>query len=157
MRALTADLSPVERKALEDIVEYGVHIVHVPESDDGPAFSFTIGLWHQFGQPEVIAFGLPEDVAHELLNAIADEADDGRMFRDGEKHDGLLVGYAVRFVAVPRSAHGTYLGLCEWAYDGEPFECVQLVWPDKQGRWPWDASAREGFRDSQPVLGRQEP
>ncbi len=31
---------------------------------------------------------------------------------------------------------------------------LQLVYPDKQGRWPWDADVREGFRDSQPVLER---
>lgn len=157
MRPITDELSAVERQALEDIAEYGVHIVHVPDSDSGPGFSFTIGLWHQFGQPEVIAFGLPEEVAHELLNAIADEADDGRTFRDGEKHDELLVGYPVRFVAVPPDARASYFGLAEWAYAGEPFECVQLVWPDKQGRWPWDDAVRDGFRTGQPVLGRQAP
>ena len=45
-----------------------------------------------------------------------------------------------------------FVGLTQ-AYDGEDFACVQLVWPDKQGRWPWDAAVREGFVAMQPVLG----
>ena len=154
MRAITDDLLPMDRKVLENVDEYGVHVVHVPEQDGGAAFSFTVGLWHSFGQPEVIAFGLPEDVAHELFNAIADAADDGRKFLDGEKHDELLVGYPVRFVAVPDTAYGDHLGTAQWAYEGTDFPCVQLVWPDKQGRWPWNGDARDGFRRSQPVLGQ---
>jgi hypothetical protein len=156
MRQLTDDLTPPERKALTDIDEAGLHIVHVP-GDDGPGYSFTIGLWHSFDQPEVIVFGLPEEVAHELLNALADEAAEDRKFLDGQRHDGLLIGYPVRFVDVPRGDHALFLGLAQWAYAGEDFPCVQLVWPDKQGRWPWEAGVRQGFADSQPVLGRKTP
>lgn len=155
MRQLTDDLSPPERKALTDIDETGLHIVHVPGDDDGPGFSYTIGLWHNFEQPEVIVFGLPEEVAHDLLNALADEASEDKKFRDGERHEGLLIHYPVRFVAVPEDVHAQFLGLAQWAYQGEGFPCVQLVWPDKQGRWPWEAGVREGFADSQPVLGRK--
>lgn len=154
MRARSDDLTPPEQKLLADVDEYGLHIVHVPEGTEGPAFSYTIGLWHNFEQPEVLVFGLPDEVAHELLNAIADAADDGRKFLDQHRHEGLLVGYAVRFVAVPAHAYARHLGLARWAYEGDDFPCVQLVWPDKQGRWPWESGVRDGFRESQPVLGR---
>jgi hypothetical protein len=30
---------------------------------------------------------------------------------------------------------------------------VQLVWPDKEKRWPWQDGVRQGFRDVQPLLG----
>lgn len=154
MRELTDDLTPVERKALTDIDESGLHIVHVPSEDGGAAYSFSIGLWHSFEQPEVVVFGLPEDVAHELLNSIADEAGEDKKFRAEERHDELLIGYPVRFVEVPKSAYARFLGLAQWVYQGEDFQCVQLVWPDKQGRWPWQPGVREGFAASQPVLGR---
>ena len=156
MRSRTDDLRPPELKLLDDIEQYGVHLVHVPEEGQQPNFSFTVGMWHSFEQPEVIVFGLPEEVAHELLDALADEASDGRKFLPGEKHDDLLVGYPVRFLDVPRERRGTFFGSAEWAYDGEQFPCVQLVWPDKQGRWPWSAEVRDGFRESQPVIGRRE-
>lgn len=155
MRAHSDDLVPAEHKLLDDVAQYGVHIVHVAEAGGRPGFSFTVGLWHNFEQPEVLVFGLPDEVAHELLNAVADAADDGRKFLDQQRHEELLVGYPVRFVAVPAHAYAGHLGLARWAYEGDDFPCVQLVWPDKQGRWPWDAGARDGFRAAQPVLGKE--
>lgn len=156
MRARTDELLPPDRQLLDDVDEYGVHIVHVPENDDGePGFSFTVGLWHSFEQPEIVVFGLPEEVAHDLLNSIADEAAEDKKFLSDTRHEELLVGYAVRFVAVPKERYGDYLGSAMWAYEGADFPCVQLVWPDKQGRWPWEPGVREGFAESQPVLGRR--
>lgn len=156
MRELSDDLSPDEKKVLQDVLEEGVHLVHVPGDDDGPAFSFTIGLWFQFEQPEVIVFGLPDEVSTELLNAVTDEASDGKRFQNGEDHKDLLVGYTVRFLDVPKDKILEHLGTAQWAYDGTEFPCVQLVWPDKQQRWPWDEQARDGFRASQPILGTHE-
>lgn len=157
MRMLAEGMLPAERKILADVEEYGVHIVHVPGDDEAPGFSFTVGLWHSFEQPEVIVFGLPDEVAHELLNGIADDADDGKQFLAGQKHDGLLVGYPVRFFALPQERYRDYLGVACWAYEGDAFPAVQLVWPDKQGRWPWDPGVREGFAAAQPVPGRSAP
>ncbi len=157
MRQRTDDLQPALRQLLDDVDEYGVHIVHITADDKGPAYSFTVGMFENFAQPELIVFGLEEEVAHELLNAAADEADAGHQYLDGSKLDGLLVDYPVRFVTVPKTCYAEHLGLAVWAYEGDSFPCVQMVWPDKQGRWPWDAGVREGFAASQPVLGRKAP
>lgn len=157
MRARTDDLGPGEKKLLDDVDEYGLHIVHVPEENDGAGFSYSVGLWHNFEQPEVIVFGLSTEVAHELLNLLADEADEGARFTAGTRHDGLLHGYPVRFVEVPKEVYADYLGFATWAYEGGDFAAVQLVWPDKQGRWPWDETARIGFRRAQPVIAHSAP
>ena len=45
------------------------------DEDGGARFSYTVGLWHSFEQAEVVVFGLPEEVAHELLNAVADNVE----------------------------------------------------------------------------------
>jgi hypothetical protein len=153
MRTPDPGHSAAEAKLLADIDSEGVHLVHVPGDDEGPGFTFTVGLFHSFGQAEVIVFGLPPEVAHELLNVLTDECDDGKKFAGGEKHEGLLVDYPVRFVAVPEAVLADYFGMALWAYEGTPFPAVQLVWPDKQGRWPWSEGVREGFRAGQPVLG----
>lgn len=153
MRESTDDLSPEEKKVLQDVAEEGVHIVHVPGGSDGPGFSATIGLWFHYEQPEVIVFGLHEEIAEDLLNAVADAADEGKRFKHGENHKDLLVNYVVRFLDVPQEKVADYLGTAQWVYDGAEFPVVQLVWPDKQQRWPWQEGVREGFRDSQPILG----
>lgn len=155
MRQPSDDLSPAEKKVLQDVFEEGVHIVHVPPTDGGPCFAATIGLWFHFEQPEVIVFGMPEEVAEDLLNAIADAADDGQRFAPGDRPKDLLVGYSVQFLEVPAERVAEYLGTAQWAYDGSEFPVVQLVWPDKQQRWPWDDDVREGFRDAQPIIGKR--
>lgn len=152
MRQRSDDLDPAEQRILDDVAEWGVHVVTVPEGK-AAGYSFTIGLWESFGQPEVVVFGLPPQVATELLNLIADEADEGTKFTAGSRHEGLLHDYAVRFVEVPKAQQAEFLARAQWAYEGEDFPAVQLVWPDKQGRWPWDPEARDGFRSGQPVLG----
>ncbi|MCU0866428.1 MAG: DUF4262 domain-containing protein [Planctomycetes bacterium] len=156
MREPAADHTPEQQQLLADIAESGVHIVHV-EVDDGATYSYTVGLWERFEQPEVIVFGLPDDVAGDLLDTVADEVAEGRKFRAGEKHDGLLVGYPARFFDVPKALLELLLPDAVWAYQDTEFPCVQLVWPDKQGRWPWEPGVRDGFAAAQPVPGRPAP
>lgn len=157
MRAPNDSLTDIERGILAEIEQAGVHVVHVEGGGDAPAYSYSIGLWHSFGQAEVMVFGLPAEVAEDLIQAIADEADEGKHFVADSKHTGLVEDYAVRFFAVGKAFYGEYLREALWAYEDEEFPAVQLVWPDKQGRWPWEDAAREGFRKSQPVLARMEP
>lgn len=157
MHERTDQLTPAERQVLDDVEENGVHVVNVPETAGCPEHSYSVGLWHSFEQPEVIVFGLPSEIASELIEAIADEAAEGVEFATNSRHDGLLQAYAVRFEAVPPRCHATHLPLACWAHETEQFPVLQIVWPDKHGRWPWEEGVREGFRDAQPVLGRQEP
>ncbi|MFO1076909.1 MAG: DUF4262 domain-containing protein [Planctomycetota bacterium] len=146
-------------RVLDDVAADGVHIAHVLASEDGavPAYAFTVGLWHTFERPEVIVFGLDEEVAEQLLEALADEASDGASFAPGSRSEGLLHGYPVRFLDVPKERRGEHVALADWAHEGADFPLVQVVYPDKQGRWPWDPEAREGFRRHQPVIGVREP
>ena len=156
MRARTDDMSPAEQKILDDVENVGLHVITVPEDDVGPGFAFSIGLWENYEQPEVVVFGLPPEVAIELINGVADDVDDGKRFAHGQQAEGLLQHYPVRFLAVPRERYAEFLGTASWAYEGDDFPAVQLVWPDKQGRWPWDPGVRDGFREMQPVLGPRE-
>lgn len=153
MREPAVDQTPPQKKLLEDVGENGLHIAHVPETDELPEYSYTVGMWHSFEQPEVVVFGLPKDVADELLNALADDAAEGKTFLAGSKHDGVLVGYPARFLGVPAEQATTHLPLVAWAYEDAATPAVQLVWPDKQGRWPWDPDVRQGFAAQQPVIG----
>ncbi len=155
MRIAHDGMTKAEIEVLADIDEDGVHIVHVAEDENGPARSYTIGMPYSFDHPEVIVFGLPPEVAEELLDAVADEAADGAKFAADGQHDGLLHGYPVKFFDVPTSCYPRYLETARWAHEGDSFACLQLVWPDKQGRWPWHEGVREGFAAAQPVLARE--
>ena len=63
VRAPSPDLTPEQQEVLADVAEQGVHVVHVPrDGGQGPSYSYTIGMWESFQQPEVVVFGMPEDV-----------------------------------------------------------------------------------------------
>ncbi|MGC6488749.1 MAG: DUF4262 domain-containing protein [Planctomycetota bacterium] len=156
MREITDDLTDAGRELLQHIAEHKAHVMHVTDDDGVPTFSYTVGLWHHFEQPEVIVFGLAVEAAEELLQRVVDAAAEGARFAHGEKHEGLLVGFAARFLAVPDEAARAHLGAATWAYQGAAYRCVQLVWPDKEKRWPWQEGVRQGFRDVQPLLGPHE-
>lgn len=153
MREATDDLSPELREILEDVRDHGLHVVYVPATDDAPEYAFTIGLWHAFEQPEVVVFGMPEEVAVELLETVADEVEDGRRFGGGERHEGLLVEYPVRFLELGGATIDERCALMRWAYEGAEVPAVQLAWPDRQGRWPWTPGVQKAFVEVQPVFG----
>lgn len=157
MRSPSDDLTADQRRVLADIDEDGVHIVDLQESDDRPGCSYSVGMWHSFEQPEVIVYGLPPEVARALIDAVADEAAEGAEFAAGARHAGLLQAYSVRFLAVPKAKLRECLPVACWAHENDDFPALQIVWPDKQGRWPWDPDTRDGFREAQPVLGAPEP
>lgn len=159
MRQQDPSLPEPLARVLEDIAADGVHIAHVLASEDGqtPAYSHTVGLWHTFERPEVIVFGLAEDTAEDLLDVLVDEVSDGAALAPGQRLEGLLHGYPARLLDVPSASRGGLVALADWAYEGADYPLVQLVYPDKQGRWSWDPEAREGFRKHQPVIGVREP
>jgi hypothetical protein len=152
MRPLTDDLAPAERDVLAHIEEYGCHVTTVAADEHGPGYAFSTGLWHKFQQPEVVVVGLPHDVATQLINLVCDDAEDGVRYAEGDRTDNLLHGYFVTFRAVPRTHYPGWLGIALWAYQSDDFPVLQLVWPDKQGRFPWQEGVREGFLASQPLL-----
>jgi hypothetical protein len=148
--------TPEQKQILADIVALGAHIAHVPASDDWPEYSYTAGLTTTFGHPELILFGLEPESAEALLDALIDEIDEGRRFLVGSEHEGLLRNYPLRIHGVPSAMMETILPRALWASGGVA-TAVQLVWPDKQGRWPWQDDVREGFAELQPVLDRLAP
>src|SRR5262245_59381089 len=154
MRTPDDGMTEAQRARLADIASNGVHIAHEAERGERPPYAYTVGMRHSFGEPEVLVIGLPRGVAQDLLDNVADEANGGRMFAAGEQLDGLVQGYPVRLLAVSDAQQVQWLPLVGWAYERGDVPCLQLVYPDKQGRWPWQPDVRDGFRRIQPVLER---
>jgi len=44
----------------------------VKGSDYYPSFAYSIGLFETYRQPEVICFGLPDKLGHEIINDVAE-------------------------------------------------------------------------------------
>ena len=143
-------MHPAEQKVHDDVRDYGWHVIWVFNAE--PEFAYTIGLHRTFGQPEVIVFGLPRKVAHSVLNAVAEEVRSGRTFASGSVSGEILEGYEVAFRPVPLAAYEEHLGWGLWFYGEPTFPVLQLVYPDRDGHFPWHPGVADSFRAAQPVL-----
>ncbi len=141
------------RKVLADVAEYGWHVVHILPDEGAPGWSFSIGLFHTFGHPEFVVFGLPSERAQPIINGLGARIRSGSQFTHGSEDTGVLTGYPVRFVAVPESASRDHFGYAIWFYRHEPFPVLQVVWPDRSGLFPWQHGCDPSLQDGQPVLG----
>jgi hypothetical protein len=136
----------------DDIATFGWHVIKVFEDDEGPAFAFTIGLYKRFQHPELIVFGLPLDTMHLMLNASGEAVRAGQVYTVGQSSDDILHGYSCTFRPVPRRHYEAYLGSALWYYDEDDFPALQLVWPDREHRYPWAAPTDAWIRHAQPIL-----
>jgi len=142
-----------ELKAIEDIRKHGVHILHVFD-DEGkkPDFSYTVGLWHTHGHPEVLISGLKEGLRQSLLNHLNRMIGEGREFRDGQSYTDVIDDYKCYFQEFPKRQFKAYLGWDLWFYGGNEFEAVQMLWPSVDHIYPWDEKAGELLKNAQEIL-----
>jgi hypothetical protein len=129
----------------ETIDEQGWAVQHV--DSDRTQFAYTIGL-SRWRLPELLVTGVSPRRAVRLLNNV------GRMVVAGDplapgKQITLPAGPLVETVEVDQpDAHLKFAV----AIFGHRVTALQLVWPDRRGRWPWSADFDDG-RGTQPVLG----
>ena len=141
-----------EQKVIDDIAAYGWHCVNILAEGDLLPYSFTVGLFHSYGHPELIIFGLRSEVAHQILAIAADAAKSGAPLDLSQPTDELINSYSCCFAQVPLTEYRDHVGYCRWFYQGNEFPLYQIVWPSRAGLFPWHPDATPEFRSIQPVI-----
>jgi hypothetical protein len=139
----------------EDVRQYGWSCANV--SDHDPPFCYTIGLMQTWRHPEFIVFGLSHDNAYALLSSLVSRIRNGMVFDPGV-HTVSIGGddHRVGFRPVDPTQHECYLGfamgfLTNIGRIGE-LEAMQAFWPDRDGKFPFDAGCDLGVYQAQPRL-----
>ena len=151
VRTVGADSGEI--KLIADVEKFGWHCVNILAEGEEPPYSFTVGLFHTYNYPELIIFGLPDNVAHQILGIAADALKNGAPIDLSCSSEELLEGYACCFAEVPVNQYRENVGFCRWFYEGDAFPLYQIVWPSREGYFPWHPDAATSFRSAQPVLG----
>ncbi|MEU5554110.1 DUF4262 domain-containing protein [Micromonospora sp. NPDC047793] len=120
----------------------GWAVTHVLPTHDDPdttaPFAYTVGLTAH-GHPELITAGLPPEVAHTLLNDLAQRVyDKAERFTHGQTVSDLIAGYDAIIIDGPPT-DDLHPGMAIARYGRDQIRLQQLVWPDQQGRFPWDS------------------
>ncbi|WP_433458430.1 DUF4262 domain-containing protein [Micromonospora sp. CA-248212] len=136
------NIDDVPRRQEQIIDTIGWAVTHVLPTDDDPdtttPFAYTVGLTaHHY--PELLIAGLPTEVAHCLLNDLARRVyDTAERFTHGQRVSDLIAGYDA--IIIDGSPTDDLVpGMAIVRYGRHQICLQQLVWPDQQGRFPWDS------------------
>ena len=138
-----------DRRLFRDVLECGCHIVAIEDSPHAPEFCFSIGFFINLQHPEFFVMGMSSNTAGRIINRLFRSVEGGHRFSEDEKiadlFDDERLGILKPF---PKSLYFDYLGYACWFYRSltffppplEPkFPVLQLFWPDKAGRYPFEA------------------
>ena len=135
------------------------HQVIAAPADDRPCMlAYTVGLTEK-GHPELAVYGLDPHTASIILNRAAEV-----MVRQGSFEDGAIIEKVANMplmaiacdpmrAVVTLAMIGNVYGMP--AIGGHPgWRAMQIVLPDSNGCWPFDAASSERHRLTQcPLLG----
>ncbi len=144
-----------KKRIIDDIKEYDCHLALLESDGYLPAFTYTIGLYEKFQHPEIIIFGLETNIMGHILNDLRDEIKKGEAYEPNKTYSGLLEGYEIQFLEVKKENYRDYLGYAAWYYKKSfDFPVLQMIWPDKESKWPWENGFNEKWKLRQPLLDR---
>jgi uncharacterized protein DUF4262 len=111
-----------------------------------PPWAYTVGLT-AFGQPELLATGLPHRSAMHLLNSVAEHLLHAPGIKLGEPAE-LTGGQVIQILEVAEPT--AHLEMATELF-GPQIRALQVVHADDRGHWPWECQYR-GVRGGQPIL-----
>jgi hypothetical protein len=131
--------SEAEEKIISDVERYGFHIAQFHGDGYSPSFAYTIGLFKTYGYPELICFGLNLDLLHSVLWSGKELLDKQPVPDQSIGYPNFLGDYNVRFLTVDKGWYKDYFGYGYWFNESWDFPALQIVWPDKQALFHWEA------------------
>jgi hypothetical protein len=132
-----------------------------PSSDTdppSPAYAYSIGIPALVGFPEIAVFGLTPVASNGLIGLVVDALRGGTEIPLGVELVGLLDN-ELRCMFAPidtDEASGTFTTLDAW-YRGQPYQIVQLLYPDRKGFMPYEPGYDQRLRYAQPILANIDP
>jgi hypothetical protein len=142
----------LDKIVVNNISEFGWHCVNVIEDDNHPPWSYTIGLYETWEHPELIIVGGSRATSHAMLKTLADDIEMNCQPDLADANCHLLLGMKCRFVEVWTRYYSDYVGFALWYYRKRKFPMYQIVWPNRDGLYPWHSLAPRHFNEWQPVL-----
>ena len=140
-------------KIINNIEKYDCHVVMVI-GDHLPGFAYSIGLYEKFGHPEIICFGLDLNMMASLINEVRNWIRENGSIEPYSSYPDYLENADVKFIPVDEVFYNDYLNFGINYYNENNFPVMQMVWPDKENKFPWEEGFHEPWKFQQPLLDR---
>lgn len=139
-------------KINKEISQYGLSVIALEATDYLPSYAHSIGLGAQYQHPEIIIFGLPATMMQGILNEIGAMIKNGERIETDKNYDQFFENGLATFVAVDERNLGDYFGYAIDFYQGTAFSALQLIWTDRNYKFPWDEGFEAEFSFKQALL-----
>lgn len=137
-----------------NIEKYGLQVIMVSATNYCPSFAYSIGLTQTYKHPEIICFGLPDELGHAIINDIASMIQNGDSIDTKKIYTNIFKDSRAAFLKVDKRNIDDYFGAALNYYGDKHFEAMQLVWTDRNDILPWEDNFEEEFLYKQPLLDR---
>jgi hypothetical protein len=157
---LTLEETELQLKIVAVVDRGGWYVVHVAADAAGPAFTYSIGLWRNFGHPEVIVAALEEQAGFDLIDQIGLAVKARQLTLNSKSRlEDFVEGAALEFITVDEGVYEKTMEWAVWYYchhlsPAQRFPALQAVLPQREsGLYPWDDRYPEHLDHVQPLLG----
>jgi hypothetical protein len=138
----------------DNIEKYGLQVIMVGSTSYMPSFAYSIGLYKTYNHPEIICFGLPDSLGHAIINDVANLIKNGEAITPRKNYDNIFKDNKAEFISVDDRNIDDYFGAALNYYELQKFPALQLVWTDRNNKFPWEENFEEKFLYDQPLLDR---
>jgi hypothetical protein len=108
----------------------------------------------KFSHPEVIVFGLSSKTIHAVINSVGDLVKSGVTIKPDKQYTDFFETGRAEFINVDPLNLQDYFGYAIDFYSTTKFPTIQLVWTDRNDKFPWEPNFEEEFIYKQPLLDR---
>lgn len=145
------DIMALHSRTQDHVDDYGWSVVAVGGDDHTPPYAYTVGLTEK-NRPELLICGLPIGTMQSLLNGLGARAAYRPLpYGHGAAVADLLGGGLTAILIDGTENPDMRLGMANTRYGRVRVRVQQLIWPDINGRYPWQVDyAHTGAR--QPLL-----
>jgi Domain of unknown function (DUF4262) len=137
-----------------NIEKFGLQVIMVNATDYSPSFAYSIGLYKTYNHPEIICFGLPNDLGHGIINDVAELIKNGEQIKPSKNYDNIFKNSKAEFLKVDERNIDDYFASAINFYQTAKFPALQLIWTDRNDKFPWEENFEEKFLYDQPLLDR---
>jgi hypothetical protein len=143
-----------DEQTKSDIEKFGLSVIIIEASEYLPSFAYSIGLWEKYKHPELICFGLKIETLHTIINDVAEIIKNGEVIQISKIYGNIFENSRTEFINVDKRNLSDYFGTAIDYYDTKDFPALQLIWTDRNDKFPWESNFEEEFAHKQPLLDR---
>lgn len=145
----------IDEQTLSAYIEkFGWTVILLEATDYLPSFAYTVGLWKNYNHPEIISFGLTTKTLQSILNDAGEIAKAGQKIEVSKNYTDFFENSDTQFLKVDYQNISDYFGKAISYYKTIDFPAIQLVWTDRNNKFPWENDFEQEFEFRQPLLDR---